>query len=149
MTKLVTLLLAAALVLSAASKTFTGVVTDTMCGANHKLMNVTPDSKCVRDCVKAGAKYALLVGDKVYALSDQQTPDKFAGEKVKVTGTLNPKTSAITVQKIERWEPVVKVPFKARTQAEPPAPQVESTTWASVGQAVSPATNFHHRLLAE
>ena len=42
----------------------------------------------------------------------------------------------------------MKVPFKARTQAEPPAPQGESTTWASVGQAVSPATDFHHRLLA-
>jgi hypothetical protein len=42
----------------------------------------------------------------------------------------------------------VKNPFKARTQAEPPAPQGESTTRASVGQAVSPATDFHHRLLA-
>jgi hypothetical protein len=102
MTKLATLLLGAALVLSAASQTFTGVVTDTMCGASHKAMNVTPDSKCVRDCVKAGAKFALLVGDKVYTLSDQQTPDKFAGEKVKVTGTLNSKTNIITVEKIER-----------------------------------------------
>ena len=45
-------------------------------------------------------------------------------------------------------EPVVKVPFNARTQAEPPAPQGESTTCASVGQAVSPATDFHHRLPA-
>lgn len=102
MTKLVTLLFGAALVLSAASQTFTGVITDTMCGADHKMMNVTPDSKCVRDCVKAGAKFALLVGAKVYTLSDQQTPDKFAGEKVKVTGKLDPKTNVITVEKIER-----------------------------------------------
>jgi hypothetical protein len=102
MTKLATLLLGAALVLSAASQTFTGVVTDSMCGASHKAMNVTPDSKCVRDCVKAGAKFALLVGDKVYTLSDQQTPDNFAGEKVKVTGTLNSKTNIIAVEKIER-----------------------------------------------
>jgi hypothetical protein len=43
----------------------------------------------------------------------------------------------------------VKVPFKARTQAEPPAPQGESGTWASVGQTVSPATDFHHRLLVQ
>ena len=41
----------------------------------------------------------------------------------------------------------MKVPSKARTQAKPPAPQGESTTWASVGQTVSPATDFHHRLL--
>ena len=42
----------------------------------------------------------------------------------------------------------MKVPFRARTQAEPPAPHGESTTCASVGQAVSPATDFHHRLIA-
>jgi len=102
MIKLATLFVGAALVLGAASQTFTGVVTDTMCGADHKMMNVTPYSKCVRDCVKAGAKYALLVGNKVYTLSDQQTPEKFAGEKVKVTGTLNPKTNVIAVEKIER-----------------------------------------------
>jgi hypothetical protein len=42
----------------------------------------------------------------------------------------------------------VKVPFNLGTQAEPPAPHGESITWASVGQAVWPALDFHHRLLA-
>ena len=101
MTKLATLILGTALLAGAASQTFTGVVTDTMCGADHKMMNVTPDSKCVRECVKAGAKFALLVGSKVYTLSDQKTPDQFAGEKVKVTGTLDPKTDTIAVVTIE------------------------------------------------
>jgi len=31
-------------------------------------------------------------------LSDQKTPEKFAGQRVRVTGTLNAKTRAIQVQ---------------------------------------------------
>ncbi len=102
MMKTATLLFGAALLLGAASKqTFVGVITDTMCGANHKMMNVTPDSKCVRECVKAGSKYALYDGKNVYTLSDQQTPEKYAAQKVKVVGTLNSKTSIIAVEIIQ------------------------------------------------
>ena len=86
-------------------KTYTGIITDTMCGANHSAMGVTPDEKCVRDCVKSGNgkwKYALLAADKkMYVLSDQQTPEKFAAKKVKVTGTLYEKTGILKVDKIE------------------------------------------------
>ena len=94
MTKiLVPLFAAAALVLAAAApKTFTGVITDTMCGKDHAMMNIKPDSKCVAECIKSGSKYALLEGSNVYELSDQKTPEKFAGQKVKVTGTLDGQT---------------------------------------------------------
>jgi hypothetical protein len=34
-------------------------------------------------------------------LSDQETPEKFAAQKVKVTGKLYPKTGVIAVEKIE------------------------------------------------
>jgi hypothetical protein len=102
MKTLATLMIGAGLMLGAAAKqTYTGVITDTMCGADHKQMGVTPESKCVRECVKAGSKYALLVGKDVYTLSDQQTPGKYAGEKVKVTGQLNPNTKILAVDKIE------------------------------------------------
>ncbi len=101
MTKLASMLLGGALLMSAAPSTFTGTITDTMCGADHKMMNVQPDSKCVRECVKAGSKYALLVGKNVYVLSDQSAPDKYAGQKVKVTGTLNAATKTIQVDRIE------------------------------------------------
>lgn len=103
MNKLTTLILGSALALGAAAstQTFTGVITDSMCGADHKGMNVQPDSKCVRECVKHGSKYALLTGGDVYVLSDQQTPEKFAGEKVKVTGKLHQNTKTIVVEKIE------------------------------------------------
>lgn len=106
MRKLRVVLLASAALSMAAnnSQTFTGVITDTMCGADHAAMKVTPVSKCVRDCIRMDkkVKYALFDGKKVYPLSDQQAPEQFAGEKVKVTGTLFEKTGIIKADKIER-----------------------------------------------
>jgi hypothetical protein len=83
-------------------QTFNGTITDSMCVLNHAMMNVTPDAKCVRECVKPGnnVKYVLYDGKNVYKLSDQQTPEQFAAKKVKVTGTLFPKTGIIQVEKI-------------------------------------------------
>ncbi len=99
----VVVLMVAALGASAAERTFTGVVTDSMCGADHSMMKITPDAKCARECVKGGGsvKYALLSGGKVYKLSDQETPAKFAGQRVKVTGKLFEKTGIIQSLKIE------------------------------------------------
>ncbi len=80
---------------------YTGVITDEMCGADHKAMGGSPDSKCARDCVKdMGSKYVLANGDKVYVLSDQKSPGKYAGQKVKVEGTLDEKTKTLTVKSI-------------------------------------------------
>jgi Protein of unknown function (DUF5818) len=42
----------------------------------------------------------LYDGTQAYTLSDQQAPEKFAGKKVTVTGTLDPKTSTIQVESI-------------------------------------------------
>ena len=86
------------------SRTFVGVITDTMCGANHKPMGMTPDDKCVRECVKMDPKsykYALYDGKNLYTLSDQQTPERFAAQQVRVTGVLYEKTKIIKVEKIE------------------------------------------------
>lgn len=91
------------LMASSGQTTFTGVITDTMCGTKHH-MGITPDAKCVRECVKMDPKkwkYALAAGDKLYVLSDQQTPEKFAAQKVTVTGTLNEKTNTLKVDRIE------------------------------------------------
>jgi hypothetical protein len=84
-------------------QTYVGVVTDTMCNRDHKAMNHTgPEDKCVRDCVGDGRtyKYALADAKGVYMLSDQETPAKFAGKKVKVTGVLYPKTNILKVEAI-------------------------------------------------
>lgn len=105
MKKIIHILLLGTAILAAADKpqTYTGVITDLMCGAKHT-MGIRPDDKCVRECVKKDPKkwkYALLVGTEVYVLSDQQTPEKFAAQKVKVTGTLFAKTQILKTDKIE------------------------------------------------
>lgn len=91
-----------ALAATALAGTFTGVITDSMCGASHEAMKMGADPECVRACVKDhNSKYSLLVGTQVYKLSDQQTPAAFAGMKVKVTGKLYEKTGIIKVEAIE------------------------------------------------
>ena len=85
-----------------ASQTFTGIITDDLCGnADHKAMNVGVDEKCVNECVKGmNAKYVLFDGNETYMLSDQKRPAVFAAKKVTVTGILDAKTKIIKVQKI-------------------------------------------------
>ena len=100
----VTLLFGVALLAAAGrAQTFTGLITDTMCGASHT-MNIKPDEKCVRECVKMDPtkwKYALLLEKNLLVLSDQQAPEKFAGRRVKVTGRFIEKSKILKVDRIE------------------------------------------------
>ena len=83
------------------TQTFAGVITDDMCAKDgHETMRMGPnDAECTKACVSAhGAEYVLADGKNIYTLSDQKTPEKFAGQRVRVTGTLNTKTRAIQVQ---------------------------------------------------
>lgn len=103
--KSLSLLLVAVASLSAApaTQTFTGVITDDMCArAGHAAMRMGPtDAECTNACVMVhGASYVLADGKNVYVLSDQQAPEKFAGQKVRVTGTLDAKTLTIKVTSI-------------------------------------------------
>jgi len=84
-------------------QTFVGTITDSMCPkADHSQMQMGPtDAECVKACVAAhGATYVLYDGKNVYELSDQKTPEKFAAQKVTVTGTLDAKTKKIAVTSI-------------------------------------------------
>ena len=81
----------------AAGKSYTGTVSDAMCGAKH----MGPAAECTRGCVSKGSKYALVVDDKVYTLetSDKAalaTLDKQAGAKATVTGTEKDSTIMVT-----------------------------------------------------
>ena len=59
------------------------------------------DAECTIACIDAhGAQYVLYDGNDAYTLSDQKTPQKFAGKKVTVTGTLDVKTKTIQVDAI-------------------------------------------------
>jgi hypothetical protein len=91
-----TLSLVAVLSATAATQSLTGIVTDDMCGKKHTMAPGKPDSDCVRECVKSGAHYALLVGEKIYVLKgDTKKIDAFAGKKVKVSGDVSGTTVSV------------------------------------------------------
>jgi len=108
-TLLVTVLIAASLAIAGSpaeaqgKRAFTGVITDSMCPTgDHSRMRMGPtDAACTIACVEAhGAAYVLHDGKETYTLSDQKTPEKLAGKKVTVTGTLDAKTKTIQVDSI-------------------------------------------------
>jgi len=87
----------------AAKQNFTGVITDSMCPeADHSKMRMgSTDAECTIACIELhDAMYVLFDGKEVYVLSDQKTPEKFAGKKVTVSGTLDAKTKTIQVEAI-------------------------------------------------
>jgi hypothetical protein len=86
---------------AAETESFTGVITNTMCGAHHTMLKNRSDAECVKLCTKGQYVYALYDGTEVIKLSDQKTPAKFAAQKVRITGTLNQKTRTIKVASIE------------------------------------------------
>jgi len=84
-------------------QTFTGVITDSMCeNGDHSHMRMGPtDAECTVACVSIhGASYVLWDGKAAYTLSDQKTPEKFAGKRVTVAGALDAKTQTIHVDSI-------------------------------------------------
>lgn len=96
-----TLALAGALSAADAPRSFTGVITDTLCGASHAMMKAPSDAACVKLCVKGSGQYALFDGQSVLKLSDQKTPAKFAAQKVTVVGIYDEKAKTIKVSSIE------------------------------------------------
>jgi len=99
----ITLAAVAALAAPPGKQTFSGVITDSMCSdGNHSQMKMGPtDAECTKACVNIhGATYVLYDGKVAYTLSDQKAPEKFAGKKVTVAGTLDAKTKTIQVDSI-------------------------------------------------
>ncbi len=88
----------------AADQTWTGTISDSMCGAKHmsgehgKKMT---DRECTEACVKDGAKYVFASKGKVYQIANQNDADLaiHAGHTVRLTGEM--KGDSITVSKIE------------------------------------------------
>ena len=84
---------------AAKTGTYTGTVSDAMCGAKHMMEG---DSvRCLQVCVQKGSKYALVVGDKVYALDakDQASQDALANladKKATIKGTADGDTIEVS-----------------------------------------------------
>lgn len=83
-------------------KTFTGVITDTMCGSkpHSNMMKDKTDAECVRLCARGPNSYALFDGTTVMKLSDQKTPESYAGQQVTVTGVYDEKSKTLKVTSI-------------------------------------------------
>jgi hypothetical protein len=106
---IVSLLVVAVAAVSAGQRrqTFTGVITDSECAIRgHAGMRMGPtDAECTRLCVMVhNASYVLYDGKDLYTLSDQEAPEQFAAQKVRVVGTLDVKTRTIQVESITAVE---------------------------------------------
>ncbi len=102
---LMILLALAALAAGPEKRKFVGTITDSMCAtADHSHMRMGPtDAQCTIACIQEhGAQYVLWDGKEAYTLSDQKTPEKFAGQKVTITGTMDAKAKTIQVESIAK-----------------------------------------------
>ena len=82
---------------AAASQTFTGTVTDTMCGKKHMSPRKS-DGDCTRECMKLKGDwtYGLVVGSSVYHLTgDKKQLAAVAAHRVTVTGVVTGETIAV------------------------------------------------------
>lgn len=83
---------------------WTGSISDSMCGADHSMMGEDGKDpvKCTNLCVKAGEKYILVdTNGKTFTLDAQDRARPFAGRKVTIQGTLDGdsiKVSSIAAQ---------------------------------------------------
>ncbi len=97
---------AASVAAFAADQTWTGQISDSMCGASHaKMMAAHKDAKmtdrdCTLACVKGGGKYVFVQNGKVYSISNQDFAglQQYAGDRVRLSGEKTGDT--ITVSKI-------------------------------------------------
>jgi hypothetical protein len=97
-------------------KTYSGEIMDSACAKNGSHAEMLkkegmgdkdandPMAKkmCTENCVKMGSKYVLYdaATKKVYQLDDQTKPQQFAGQNVKVTGTVDKAGETIHVTNI-------------------------------------------------
>jgi hypothetical protein len=100
-------------------QTFSGEIMDSLCakdGSHEKMMDEMKSmgrdkNTCAIKCAQLGAKYVLYDADKktIYALDDQDKAEAFAGQRVRVLGTLA--KSKINIHNIE--------PIGAQTPVRP------------------------------
>ena len=71
---------------SAFAEPFTGVVSDAMCAKNPAKAASADHAACAAKCIKGGSPAVLIVGDKVYPVSNPDTIAAFAGKTITVDG---------------------------------------------------------------
>jgi hypothetical protein len=83
----------------AAQQTWTGVISDSQCGANHS--GEVNEHDCTLQCIKAGFEYVLVADGKILKIANQKFPalKERAGNTVKLSGEM--KGGAIVVSGIK------------------------------------------------
>lgn len=68
--------------------TLSGMITDSHCGPRHMRNSRQNSTECTRACVRKGATYVLVDGDRRYTLlGNEESVAKLAGERASITGT--------------------------------------------------------------
>lgn len=77
--------------------TFSGLVTDSYCGARHQRhSNLTPQD-CARMCLRNGAAYVLVDGDHRYKLNgSEDSLSKLLGARASITGIRQGETISVS-----------------------------------------------------
>lgn len=69
------------------TQAYEGMVTCSMCGAKHSAKLGENAADCTTSCVRAGATFSLIDGDKVYQLDgDLGLLKKVAGQRARIIG---------------------------------------------------------------
>ncbi|HEV2520932.1 MAG TPA: DUF5818 domain-containing protein [Candidatus Acidoferrales bacterium] len=95
-------------------KVFTGAIGDTQCAMNvhsldksHKeMLKVSGVGKTAADCTlycikNRGGRFVLQNKNNVYRLDKPELVEPYAGQKVQITGILDPQAETIEVHKID------------------------------------------------
>jgi hypothetical protein len=109
-----TALLVAASAYGQSEKVYEGEIADSQCALNVHSLSAShkemidmgsagkTSTDCAHFCVKErGGKYVLQTKHEVYKLDRQDLAQQSAGLKVKLVGTLDPKTNIVQVRSIE------------------------------------------------
>jgi hypothetical protein len=85
------------------SHTWSGRISDSMCGATHSASNKHGGTKmtahdCAEGCIKQGAQYVFVAKGHVYEISNQTFADLdvHAGHSVRLTGQMTGNSIAVS-----------------------------------------------------
>src|SRR5437879_13611381 len=73
------------------------MITDSHCGARHLSNSHLGPAECARACVRKGASYVLVDGERRYTLTGgEDILGRLAGERVNVSGTRQGQTILVS-----------------------------------------------------
>lgn len=74
---------------AAMAESYTGVVSDAMCAKDVAKASKPEHAACAKKCIGMGEPAVLIVGDKVYKVTNPKKLDAYAGKTVTVNGTMS------------------------------------------------------------